>query len=266
MSGNQVLGFLIALTFQKTNPYQFFDCGSTGSWCPQPFTLCIFRHFLRTGGFHTLKKRIFRKMFGRRGFSFPDFCGMNAQSLANRKGWELLSILLFLITAFSRELFPPFLHDGFALCRKDIISIGKLDHAFVVPERFTDRTKQAGGNQSKNSLFAFRKFLQTVFQGFFGGDNCVVVRNFLIVDHLRCMNPNVFHILHWENVEKRLYQFRKHIFHIACQIPAVSTRISDQFFLVQPLGIVQRLLCCESQNTVCISLQRSQIIQSRRFF
>lgn len=156
--------------------------------------------------------------------------GINTQALTNCERRELLFTLFILISRFSGENFPSRLYCCFALCRKDIISIRKFNHAFVVPERLTDRTKQAGGNQPENCLFTLWQIIQAAFYGFFGGDNGVVVRNFLVIDNLRRMNRNVFHILHRENVEKRLYQFRKHILHVTCQITAVSTGISDQFF------------------------------------
>lgn len=65
MGGNQVLGFLITFTFQKTDSYQLFNRSSTSRRCPQSLALRIFRHFICTGSFHTLQKGVFCKMLGR---------------------------------------------------------------------------------------------------------------------------------------------------------------------------------------------------------
>ena len=42
--------------------------------------------------------------------------------------------------------------------------------------------------------------------------------------------------------------------HVLGQIPAVSSRIGHQLLLIEALGVIQRLLSGEAQDTVSISL------------
>ena len=55
-------------------------------------------------------------------------------------------------------------------------------------------------------------------------------------------------------------------FHIVRQKTAVGTRIGDQLFFVQGLGIFQRLLGSKSKDPVGVPLKGGQVIKHRRFF
>ena len=52
VGGQQHLGFLVALAFQKTLLHKLFNGGSTGSWGADALTLHALRHTVCTGGFH----------------------------------------------------------------------------------------------------------------------------------------------------------------------------------------------------------------------
>ena len=68
------------------------------------------------------------------------------------------------------------------------------------------------------------------------------------------MDGYIIHTLHGECVESQLYDVRQAVCHIVSQKSAVSTGISDQFLLIEILGVVQSLLCRIAQHTVGISL------------
>ena len=57
-SGQQHLGFLVALALQKAFLYQFFDGSSTSSWSADALTLCILWHTVRASCFHRVQQSI----------------------------------------------------------------------------------------------------------------------------------------------------------------------------------------------------------------
>ena len=89
----------------------------------------------------------------------------------------------------------------------------------------------------------------------FVGDNGVVIRDLLPIDDLLRMNRNT-HIcsnagFHLNSLNKS----RQHTGHVLGEIAAIGSRIRHQLFLIEGLGVIQRLLCSEAQHSVGISLQ-----------
>ena len=71
------------------------------------------------------------------------------------------------------------------------------------------------------------------------------------------------------NAEKFFQFIRKscqHFLIVIGDIAAISARISGKFLLIKALHIVQCLLCAVPQQTVCISLERCQVIEQGRVF
>src|SRR5699024_11304072 len=63
---NQVFGFLITLTLQKTDANQLLNDTGTGRRRSQTFALHLIRHFVRSGSFHSRKQRILGKVVDRK--------------------------------------------------------------------------------------------------------------------------------------------------------------------------------------------------------
>ena len=92
----------------------------------------------------------------------------------------------------------------------------------------------------------------------------MVVADLLVIDDLLCMDRN-------STPKSKRYrcvhdQAGQACRHILGQIAAVGTGIGDELFLVERLGVVQGLLCRESQHPVGIPLQSSQVVEGGRTF
>ena len=64
-----------------------------------------------------------------------------------------------------------------------------------------------------------------------------------------------------EKIFQFLGKFFQHILIIVSDIAAISSGISGKFLLIKALQIVQGLLCAVPQQTVCIALERGEVIE-----
>ena len=55
-------------------------------------------------------------------------------------------------------------------------------------------------------------------------------------------------------------------FHIIGKIPAVCSGVGTELLFIEGLEIVKSLLCCVTQQTVCIPLECGQIVEGGRIF
>ena len=92
----------------------------------------------------------------------------------------------------------------------------------------------------------------------------MVVGDFAAVDDLLHMDGN--RLLHGKRLARIRHQPRKGCRHILRQKAAVRAGIGDEPFFVKALSVIQGLLCRKSQQTVCIPLQCSKVIELRRAF
>ena len=92
----------------------------------------------------------------------------------------------------------------------------------------------------------------------------MVVGDFAAIDDLLHMDRKLF--LHGKRLAHIRHQPRKGCRHILRQKAAVRAGVGDESFFVKALGIIQGLLCRKSQQTVCIPLQCSKVIELRRAF
>ena len=255
MSRNQVFGFLIALTLQKTDANQLLNDTGTGRRSSQTFSLDILRHFICTGCFHSRKQRILGKVFRGRSFSFLDFRTKHLPLVPN--GYRRKCLFVFVVfcrrTLLNQSL-PSVLHDGFALCGERCAAAVQFNDCLCVSVWISHCNTQPIGNQLQNCKFTRGKFAQIAFLQFSGRNDGMVICDLFVIHNLLCMNWYVIHILHGECVESQLYEVGQAMCHIFRQKPAVGTGISDQFLFIEVLRVVQGLLCRVAKHTVGFSL------------
>ena len=115
MSRNQVFGFLIAFTLQKTDTNQLLNDTGTGRRRSQTFSLDILRHFICTGSFHRRKQCILGKVFWGRSFPFLDFRAADGHFVTNGNRRECLHVFVgFCRIIFLNQSFPSILYNSFA--------------------------------------------------------------------------------------------------------------------------------------------------------
>ena len=255
MSRNQVFGFLIALTLQKTNANQLLNDTCTGRRSSQTFSLDILRHFICTGSFHSRKQRILGKVFRGRSFSFLDFRTKHLPLVPN--GYRRKCLFVFVVfcrRTLMNQGFPPVLHDGFSLCGERCAAAVQFNDCLCVSVWIAHCNTQPIGNQLQNCKFTLGKFAQIAFLQFSGWNDGMVICDLFVIHNLLCMNWYVIHILYGKCVESQLYEVGQAVCHIFCQEPAVGTGISDQFLFIEILRVVQGLLCRVAKHTVGFSL------------
>ena len=125
---------------------------------------------------------------------------------------------------------------------------------------------QTQGHQLQHRFFSRRKGRKVCILEISGRDYCVVVGYFLIVDDRLRITGNGDSFAKRHSIGNQIHQHRQAVCHIASQIAAVSTGIGAELLFIQALQIVQGLLGCKSKQAVGISLQSSQVIESRRLF
>ena len=255
MSRNQVFGFLITLTFQKTDANQLLNDTGTGRRCSQTFSLDILRHFICTCCFHSRKQRILGKMFRGRSFSFLNFRTKHLPFVPNRyRRKRLFVFVVFCRRTLLNQILPSVLHDGFSLCGERCAAAVQFNDCLCVSVWISHCNTQPIGNQLQNCKFTLGKFAQIAFLQFFGRNDGMVICDLFVIHNLLCMNWYVIHILHGECVESQLYEVGQAMCHIFRQKPAVGTGISDQFLFIEILRVVQGLLCRVAKHTVGFSL------------
>ncbi|EJX07583.1 hypothetical protein EVA_04308 [gut metagenome] len=189
MSRNQMLHFFIAFTLQETFLNQLFNNTGTSGRSAQTFSFGFFRHFICTGSFHCRKQRVLCEMFGRRSFSFFDFCANYIQLISNRNGRENL----FFFVRFCRMIllykgFPTFLQNSFSLSRKHRAVAIQFNNALSISVGISYSHTQTIGNQLQNRKFAFWKFIQIAFLQFLCRNNGMVISNLFVIHNLLPMN------------------------------------------------------------------------------
>ena len=132
--------------------------------------------------------------------------------------------------------------------------------------RFRRRAQQAQSYKFQNHPFTHRQTGQVGVLEIAGGDHCMVVSHFLIVDDLSLIAGNGDPFAKRHGVGNQIDQHRQSLRHIRSQIAAVRAGIGAELLFIQALQIVQGLLGCKSKQAVGISLQGSQVIEGRRLF
>jgi len=126
--------------------------------------------------------------------------------------------------------------------------------------------QQAQGHQLQHCFFSRRKGRKVCILEISGGNYCVVVGYFLIVDDRTGITGNGDPFPKRHSIGNQIHQHRQAVCHITGQIAAVSTGIGAELLFIQALQIVQGLLGRKSKQTVGISLQGSQVIEGRWLF
>ena len=255
MGRNQVFGFLITLTLQKTDANQLLNDTGTGRRRSQTFALHLIRHFVRTGSFHSRKQSILGKVFRGRCFPFLDFRAADGHFVTNGNRRECLHVFVgFCRIIFLNQSFPSILHNSFAFGGKHDTATVQLNNCLCVSVRIANSYAQPIRDQLQNCKFTLGKFAQIAFLQFSGRNDGMVICDLFVIHNLLCMNWYVIHILHGECVESQLYEVGQAMCHIFRQKPAVGTGISDQFLFIEVLRVVQGLLCRVAKHTVGFSL------------
>ena len=255
MGGNQVLGFLVALTLQEADPHQLFDNTGTGGRRTQALAFCILRHLICTGGLHALKQRVLGEVLGGRGLAGLDFGAADCQLLPHRNGGKrLLCIVGFCRTLILYKGLPAVIQDGLALGRKSGAAAVQLDDGFGVAMGITHSHAQPVGNQLQDLQLALGKLAQVVLLKLSGGDDGMVVGDLLVVHDLLRMDGSVIHAFCGKGLEGHTHQLGQTGSHVVSQEPAVGTGIGDELLFVEVLGVIQGLLCRVAQLPVGVTL------------
>ena len=255
MSRNQVFGFLIAFTLQKTDAHQLLNDTGTGCRSSQTFALHLIRHFVRTGSFHRRKQCILGKVFWGRSFPFLDFRAADGHFITNGNRRKCLFVfVVFCRRTLLNQSLPSVLHAGFALCGERCTAAVQFNDCLCVSVWISHCNTQPIRDQLQNCKFTLGKFAQIAFLQFFGRNDGMVICDLFVIHNLLCMNWYVIHILHGECMESQLYEVGQAVFHIFRQEPAVGTGISDHFLFIEILRVVQGLLCRVAKHTIGFSL------------
>ena len=137
--------------------------------------------------------------------------------------------------------------------RSDLTS-GQVVQKLWSVEKVAEGTGESYKNELQNCKLSLGKFPQIAFLQFSGRNDGMVVCDLFVIHNLLCMDGYIIHALHGECVESQLYDVRQAACHIVSQKSAVRSGVSDQFLLIEVLGVVQSLLCRIAQHTVGISL------------
>ena len=94
----------------------------------------------------------------------------------------------------------------------------------------------------------------------------MMVSHFLVVDNRTGIagNRNSFSECH--GIGNQIHQHRQTLGHVRSQIAAIRAGIGTELLFIQVLQIIQSLLGSISQQPIGIPLERSQVIEGRRFF
>ena len=259
----QDLCFLVSGADDKALLDQLLDRACPGCRSTQPFTLRFLRNVFRAGSFHRTKKRPFRIVLGRFCLAFFHFGIIDCEYLA------FLYIRNSLFLFFGRivmihDRLPSGIQDLFSPYGEGFTGTSDRDRSLRKPARNSHCAQKPNRCQLQDLCFTLRQLPDLRGTYFLCRDHRMMISDFRIIDHLLRIDRNQVRIL--QGIGCCLCKLRQSCSHILCQIPAVCSRISDQFFLIQALQIIQCLLRRISQDLIGISLQGSQIIQERRLF
>ena len=90
-----------------------------------------------------------------------------------------------------------------------------------------------------------------------------MVGYFLIVNNLQLV---IFGYCSVNKICRSIDKFGNGFLHIACEVSGICTGVSAELLFIKRLNKIQSLLCRISEFLVCISLERSKVIEQRCFF
>ena len=159
---------------------------------------------------------------------------------------------------------PAEYKDGFAFGGEAVTGTFHCNDRFCIAVCFTDGTEQALCCQLQHFAFTKGQRHQIRFSCADGGDDGVVVGHFLVVAHLFCVDSRGRY--HTADSGGRRNKAADAVLHILGQKAAVCTGVGTKLLFIEGLEIIKGLLGGVAQDTVCITLERGQIIECWGFF
>ena len=150
-------------------------------------------------------------------------------------------VIFLIIGRLHLIAFPAHIKDSFTACRElRIIALSCYFDRFILMCR-SRSTNQLSCNKNEDILFSCRKPVKVSGGNTACGDNCVVSRDFLVVDNFTQIGS--MHHIETEVCIAESQHIKRRLFHIVRKIPAVRSGICDQLLFVQILRVVKCLLC-----------------------
>ena len=209
-------------------------------------------------------------MFRRCGLSFLHL-GIEDSALAffhSRQCGKFLFSVQNIRQHFTLHSFPAFVQNLFALGSKFLTGAFGGKHRFQITIRFADRHQRPGNDEFQDIPLSCGQGIQIGLQHTSGRQDSMVVCDLILIDCApRPRNSGIRCIC--GNADKFFQLIRKscqHFLIVIGDIAAISSRISGKFLLIKALHIIQRLLCAVPQQTVCVTLERCQVVEQGRVF
>ena len=166
------------------------------------------------------------------------------------------------------DCLPAGIQDRLAFPDEILLPAADFHGGFGIAVIFRSRAEEPDGYQLQDGRFSLGETTDVAPGHGLRRDDGMVVADFAVVKDRRRADrvcpkgiAGIF-----ELPGNRAGQCRQHVPHILRQVSAVRPGISDQFLLIQVLGIIQGLLGRESQDPVGVALQARQIVEERRLF
>ena len=164
------------------------------------------------------------------------------------------------------DVFPTAIEHGPDLFRKLFAAADQNDHVLRIAMIRSSCAKKPHRNQLQDRLFSGREGRQIRRTHGSGRNNGMVIADLSTVTHSIHGKFCAVVGLPVGSIGSDLFgylsdQGREHRLHVLCQVSAVGTRIGHKLLFIERLGVIQRLLCGESEDTVRITLQAGQIIE-----
>ena len=206
--------------------------------------------------------RILREVLGCCGLSFLDLRLRKRHhgiGIKNRAAIRLLLLLLGGVEVLP-DIFPTAIEHGPDLFRKIFATADQNDHVLRIAMIRSSCAKKPHRDQLQDRLFSGREGRQIRRTHGSGRNNGMVVADLSTVTHSihgkfcavvglpgGSIGSNLFGHLSDQGGEHRL--------HVLCQVSAVGTRIGHKLLFIERLGVIQRLLCGESEDTLLSSME-----------
>ena len=124
-----------------------------------------------------------------------------------------------------------------------------------------DGPQQLPAHQGEQIPLPHGQILKVCLFQFQGGQDGVVIRYPAVIHQRRCVREEVGAGIKGRHLSRQVNQDRCRLRHVSGQIPAVCPGIGEQPFLIEALGVVQRLLGGVAQCPVGLPLEGGQVIE-----
>ena len=145
-----------------------------------------------------------------------------------------------------------------------MVAAGNHGNRLTVTETIANGTEHLFCNQLDNLTFTCRQSVDVGLTGNQCGNDCVVVGHLFTVADLPRQNYSRCRFTTDTNRADNNGIYA--VCHIFGEVSAIGTGIGAELLFIKALNIVQGLLCGVTELTVCIPLERGQVVECRSLF